>query len=68
MLLCGAFVGYEGYCAFKSTHVTMLSLLFFSTGHMAINADILKPRRGVFYFRGTIGGRTFATVASPFSC
>ena len=28
-----------------------------STGHMAMNADLLAPSSSVFYLRGTIGAR-----------
>ena len=33
-----------------------------STGHMAINADLLAPGSSVFYLRGTTGERVPATV------
>ena len=34
-----------------------------TTGHMAMNADLLAPGIGVFYLRGTIGEHLPATVA-----
>ena len=38
-----------------------------STGHMAINADLLAPGSSVFYLRGTRGERVPSTVVGLLS-
>ena len=63
VIVC-AFVGCRGPCAFEDSSVTMFVYLFtlFSTAHMAMNADLLKPGSDVFYLRGTTGERVPAPV------
>ena len=45
----------------------LVSPVLLSTGHMAMNADLLAPGSSVFYLRGTTGKCVPATVVGPSS-
>ena len=40
-----------------------ISMYFFQTAHMSMNSELLAPRTGVFYLRGTTNERVPATIA-----
>ena len=51
--MCGMFVGCRGHFAYEKYRCYYVLPPLYSTGHMAMNAGLLKPGSDVFYLRGT---------------